>query len=87
MIQSLRWAPGGFLWRFRPEACSTFSVKVMWSGKDAEIEHGRNPHSGRLRPLALEILCVPLFAQLQKILNTAIKSEIHASQTCSCADC
>ena len=55
----------------------------MWSGKDAEIEHGRNPHSGRLRPLALEILCVPLFAQLQKILNTAIKSEIHASQTCA----
>ena len=32
----------------------------------AALAHARN-----LRPLALEILCVPRFAHLQKILNTA----------------
>ena len=33
----------------------------------AALAHARN-----LRPLALEILCVPRFAHLQKILNTAV---------------
>ena len=36
----------------------------------AALAHARN-----LRPLALEILCVPRFAHLQKILNTAADAE------------
>ena len=41
----------------------------------AALAHARN-----LRPLALEILCVPRFAHLQKILNTAPVSMLGRSQ-------
>ena len=40
----------------------------------AALAHARN-----LRPLALEILCVPRFAHLQKILNTATTAWMYPS--------
>ena len=38
------------------------------------------PIARSLKPLALESLCVPHFAHLQKILNTALKNDLHALQ-------
>ena len=42
----------------------------------AALAHARN-----LRPLALEILCVPRFAHLQKILNTALMADNPLADT------